>query len=83
MHLILFAWLYIALMLSLTQWPNVLAMTGLFLLLGIVPGMLLLHGLRGRTLSETRAAQRARRDAALVKQTVGRGDDGDADENED
>ena len=83
MHLILFGWLYIALMLSLTQWPNVLAMIALFLFLGIVPAILLLHGLRGRALSETRAAQRARRDAALMKEAVGHRDDGDANKNED
>lgn len=82
MHLILFAWLYIALMLSLTEWPNLLAMIALFLVLGIVPAMLLLHGLRGRPLGETRAAQRARRDAELVKKAMSRSDDGDTHKDE-
>ncbi len=83
MHLIVFAWLYIALMISLSQWPHVFAMVGVFLLAGIVPAALLLHGLRGSAVNEARATQRARRDAALMEEAVGRGDDANAEKNED
>lgn len=82
MHLIVFAWLYIALMISLSQWPDILAMVGIFLLAGILPSALLLHGLRGSATKGARAAQRARRDTALMQETVGRGDDADTEKNQ-
>jgi hypothetical protein len=42
MHLVIIAWLYVILMVSVTYWPDIYAMTWRFLLLGILPAWLLL-----------------------------------------
>ena len=40
MHIILIAWLYVILMLSISYWPDVVAMLWRFALFGIVPAFL-------------------------------------------
>jgi hypothetical protein len=59
----LVAWTYIALMLSLSQWPDIGAMVITFVVLGGLPlGFVVLMLARGSKLGDIRHRQRARRD---------------------
>jgi hypothetical protein len=56
-------WIYIALMISVTRWPDVGAMVITFLLLGGLPLVfVIVLVVRGSKLDQIRAQQRARRD---------------------
>lgn len=82
MFVIAIVWLYFSLLLAIGLWPNVFAMIGTFVVLGILPAGFLLHNLRGSTSNRIREQQRARRGAELVQQPVSNRDDGDTDEDQ-
>jgi uncharacterized membrane protein YphA (DoxX/SURF4 family) len=82
MFVIAIVWLYFSLLLAIGLWPNVLAMVGTFVVLGILPAAFLFHNLRGSANSRIRERQRARRDAELMQQPMGNRDDGDTDKDQ-
>lgn len=82
MFVVAIVWLYFSLLLAIGLWPNVLAMVGTFVVLGILPAAFLLHNLRGSANNRIREQQRARRDAELVQQAVSNRDDGDTDKDQ-
>ena len=56
-------WIYIALMIAITRWPDVGAMVFTFLILGGIPLVLVIFiVVRGIKLDDIRRQQRARRD---------------------
>lgn len=63
MFVVIITWVYIALMISVTRWPDVPAMLLSFLLLGGFPLVIVIFIIgRGKTLDDIRRRQRARRD---------------------
>lgn len=76
MLITLIVWIYLALLIAIFQWPDVLSMALTFLIIGTIPMVFLfLMMTRGKRLGHVRQQQRARRDADLaasVKSGVGK-----------
>ena len=63
MFITLVAWIYIALIIAVSRWPDIGAMITTFLLLGALPlAFVIVIVVRGSKLSQIRAQQRERRD---------------------
>lgn len=76
MLITLIVWIYLALLIAISQWPDILSMVLTFLVLGGIPMVFLTVTMtRGKRLNSIRQQQRARRDADLaasVKSGVGK-----------
>ncbi|KPK11582.1 MAG: hypothetical protein AMJ68_05245 [Acidithiobacillales bacterium SG8_45] len=71
MLITIIVWIYIALMIAVSRWPDIGAMVLTFLLLGGIPLVLVIFiVVRGSKLDQIRRQQRARRDEQNKKDSM-------------